>query len=482
MYFNSYNFVLYFMPVLLIGYYILGKFLKPAVAHLWLLAFSVLFCFSHGAAGTFILIAGVVVNYAITAMMKPGAGKKNRILMIIGVLVNIFALLGLKYVGLFASLAAAVTGKNITANAVLIPLGISYLTFRQIGYVVDVYKEELKLPSFPDYALYCLYFPIMVQGPISNASKFLPELKKEGHTRFNADRFAKGLFWFSTGLFKKLFLADSLAKPVAWVYDNVAYSTSTDIIILIFAYSFQLYFDFSGYTDMALGVSEMLGIELSKNFDSPYKSTSITEMWRRWHITLTEFMRKYVYIPLGGSKKGSFRTYINIFIVFLLSGFWHGVGITYVVWGMLNGIAQCFERCFKKQLDRLWKGFRLVVTYIYWCITLLVFGAPSLNVAWTLFSGIFTRHNFGVHWDIVGSASLYEIDYLESHMGSLGEILPRLHVPAFFLLSGILIWGTKNLYEKEFKPGILKMLFCGVVLFWGIMSMGGITTFLYALY
>ncbi len=484
MYFNSYNFVLYFMPIALIGYYILGKYFKPAVAHMWLLAFSVLFCFSHGMTGTLILLADVVVNYFITNLMEPGAAgavKKNKILMILGVCANILALLGLKYVGFFASVASMILRRNFTAQA-LVPLGISYLTFRQIGYVVDVYKGKLKLPSFLNYALYCMYFPITVQGPISNASKFIPELEKEGHTRFDANRFSKGLFWFCTGLCKKLFIADSLGHTVAWAFDNILYLTSTDIIILIFAYSFQLYFDFSGYTDMANGISEMFGITLTKNFDSPYKSLSISEIWRRWHITLTEFMREYVYFPLGGSRKGKVRTYINIIVIFLLSGFWHGVGFTYVVWGLLNGLAQCFERLFAKQLEKVNKPVRRTVTFVYWSITLLVFCSPTVKDSWTLMSGIFTRHNFSVHPEYLASASSFELDYIESHLGVLGDWLAYINVPAFFVLSAIIVFGTKNIYEKEFKPDVIKMLFCGIVLFWGIMSMGGVTTFLYAIY
>lgn len=484
MYFNSYYFVLYFMPALLVGYYILGKW-KPAAAHLWLLAFSLLFCFTHGWAGTLILVADGLVNYFLSGFLgdrEEGKKKRNKALLILGILVNTGALLGLKYVGFFASLVSAITKHEITASAVLIPLGISYLTFRQIGYLVDIYKGEMERPSFLDYGNYCLYFPMMVQGPITTAQFFLPKLKEEGHTKFNPDRFAKGMFWFATGLFKKTFLSDTLAKPVAWCFDNIPYLTSTDILILIFSYSFELYFDFSGYCDMANGVSEMLGITLPVNFDSPYKSASITEMWRRWHITLTEFMRKYVYFPMGGSRKGKIRTYINILVVFLLSGFWHGASMTYVVWGLLNGLAQCMERLFKKQLGRIHIGVRRVVTYIYWCITLLVFSASTLKDSWTIFSGFFTRHDFSVHWDLVKSATLFELDYLEPHLGTLGEWLPYLHLPFFLIFSAVWVWGTKNLYEKEFKTNFGKLVFTALVLFWGIISMGGITTFLYAIY
>ncbi len=485
MYFNSYYFVLYYLPVLLVGYYILGKHYKPAVAHMWLLAFSVIFCLSHGAWQTLILAADIAANYFISRGISQKSGKNDKVrklLLVTAILFNIGVLFAFKYLGFFASVLDMFTKKGYSVTILIMPLGLSYLAFRMIGYVADVYKGEQEVPSFGDFLLYAFYFPMIVQGPITSSELFLNALKDENHVKFNSDRFAKGLYLFAMGLLKKMLIADTLAKSVTWGFENAGRITSADTILVIIAYTSQLYFDFSGYCDMANGISEMFGITLPLNFDSPYKSKSLSEEWRRWHITLGDFLRKYIYIPLGGSKKGTVRTYINIVLVFTISGFWHGADFTYILWGLASGVIQCFERAFDKGLSKINGVIRCIGTYILWNITVLIFRSESLPQFWYLFSGIFIRHDFSVTHELLQTATTFEIDYLEEHMGALGEHLSLLHLPVFLLISLIIIFGMKNLYEKEFKPGVFKAVFVALSLFWCILSMGGMTTFLYAVY
>jgi len=333
-----------------------------------------------------------------------------------------------------------------------------------------------------DFLIYCFYFPMLVQGPITTARDFLPKLRDEQHVRFNSDRFAKGLFWFVMGLLKKLLLADTLSKSVAWGFTNASVLTSLDIIILMLCFTTQIYFDFTGYCDMANGVSEMLGISLPVNFNSPYKSTSLGEIWRRWHITLGDFLRDYLYFPLGGSKKGEVRTYLNIIIIFVVSGLWHGASLTYVLWGLLNGVIQCFERVFRKSIMKVNAGVRWFVTYLLWNVTALIFRSENLSQFWLLFTNFFKKHDFSVSKAFLSSATIFELEYIEEHLGDLGEIISLGHLPLFLIASLFIIFGMKNLYEKEFKPTVLKAVFSGVALFWCVISLGGITTFLYAIY
>ncbi len=233
---------------------------------------------------------------------------------------------------------------------------------------------------------------------------------------------------------------------------------------------------------MAAGISKMIGIDLPQNFDSPYKSTSISEIWRRWHATLMQFMQKYIYFPLGGSRKGALRTYINIIIVFLVSGLWHGAAWTFVVWGLFNGLAQCIERIFKKQISYIPKPIRWFITQAYWCINTIFFSSATVGQAFETLGKIFLGREYKVSSELIQSSTLFELDYVEKHLGAFGEKLSSLHLPMFLIASAVVVYFGKNLYEKEFKPSAYKAVCAGLILFWCIISMGGITTFLYAIY
>lgn len=214
-----------------------------------------------------------------------------------------------------------------------LPLGISFITFQQIAYLVSVYREELKEPSVVDYLVYILYFPKLLMGPLAEPIDFMGQLNDAATKKVNGDHTAQGLKLFSFGLFKKMILADTFATAFIWGQENISALTSVDCILVMLSYTFEIYFDFSGYSDMAVGVSRMLNITLPMNFNSPYKAVSIRDFWKRWHISLTNFFTKYIYIPLGGSRKGKAATYLNTMVVFIISGVWHGAGWSFIVCG-----------------------------------------------------------------------------------------------------------------------------------------------------
>ena len=252
-----------------------------------------------------------------------------------------------------------------------LPLGISFFTFQQIAYLVDASRGEREGDSFLDYVLYVVYFPKLIMGPIAPAEDLIPQFHQESRLRFRQESFCAGMRQFTFGLFKKAVLADTFAS--AAVFLTMEEASALELLLMMLAYTFQIYFDFSGYSDMALGFSRMLNIDLPMNFDSPYKALSIRDFWKRWHMSLTAFLTRYIYFPLGGSRKGKARTYLNTIIVFLISGLWHGASFGFVLWGLLNGLLSVFERMteqYRKYIPKV----------LQW---LLTFGV--INVLWLLF-------------------------------------------------------------------------------------------------
>ena len=248
---------------------------------------------------------------------------------------NVGVLLYYKYMSYIVSITP-VDETAVATDAVstfIMPLGISFFTFQQIMYVVNVYSKTIEDVDVIDYLAYITYFPKLIMGPMVEPLYLIDQINDTEKRTFDWDNFAIGLKLFSFGLFKKMVLADTFTRGVTWGFGNIDAATAGDMVLTTLFYTFEIYFDFSGYSDMAVGVSKMLNIDLPINFDSPYKATSIRDFWKRWHISLTSFFTKYIYFPLGGSRKGNIRTYVNIMIVFLVSGLWHGANWTFILWG-----------------------------------------------------------------------------------------------------------------------------------------------------
>ena len=335
--FNSFNFILIFLPVLLLIWHLLNRAEKHTLADIFLTAMSLYYYYTFGASFLFILLLSIAVNYGLSFLMEKREDLRKPA-RIIGVLFNLGLLFYLKYLGFFLDNINHISGGNLSAREILMPIGISFFTFGQISFIVDRAKGEAPHYSFLDYALYTVYFPKLIQGPIAFHKEMIDQFKDKTLRRFNTDTFSRGLMSFIIGLGKKVILADVLAKSVNYGFHYTYYMDTLTVIAVMLAYTFQIYLDFSGYCDMASGVSMMLGFKLPVNFNSPYKAATAKELWQRWHMTLSRFFIKYVYIPLGGSRKGKIRTIINVLIVFVLSGLWHGAGWTYICWGLMQGL------------------------------------------------------------------------------------------------------------------------------------------------
>ena len=263
-----------------------------------------------------------------------------------------------------------------------VPLGISFFTFQQIWYLREVYAGTFsQVPTPAEYLTYSFFFPTVSSGPILKPQNFFPQLREAAPQPRDT---AAGLYAIGLGLAKKVLLADNLGVLVNNGWGNLSGLTATTAWCVILGYTLQLYFDFSGYCDIASGCARLLGLRLPINFDSPYRSLSVTEFWKRWHMTLTAFLREHVYFPLGGSRRGTGRTYLNILLVYLVSGIWHGAGWTFILWGMLHGLAQVAERLWGKGRDALPKWLRWAMTFLFVNIAWVFFRAPSLFGAWQI--------------------------------------------------------------------------------------------------
>lgn len=345
MLFNSYIFVFLFFPICLLGYYGLLHGNRTKAARIFLIAMSFWFYGYFNVSYLLIMVCSIGGNYVLHRILSRDPKRK---VMILAVCANLGVLFYFKYFDFFLSTVNAVFGASMTLLGILLPLGISFFTFQQISFIVDTYRGEIRDCSLIDYALFVSFFPQLIAGPIVNHGEMLPQFERMGHKRTSWEQAAQGLALFVLGMVKKVLIADTFGAGVDYGYANIGQLGRMDAVLVIVFYALQLYFDFSGYCDMARGIGRMLGIEIPVNFDSPYKATNIIDFWKRWHITLNRFFTKYVYIPLGGNRSGQVRTYRNLMIVFLLSGLWHGAGWNYIVWGAMHGLLYVLTRLWQR--------------------------------------------------------------------------------------------------------------------------------------
>lgn len=482
MLFNSYIFILFFLPVCILGYYILNYFKRHNLGQLYLLLMSLWFYAYFNVRYLFIILGSIAVNYCIyLALQKLSESSARRLALTAGLTFNIGVLLYYKYMDFFIGNINAIFGKEYALWGIVLPLGISFFTFQQISFIIDAYKGEVPPYSFLYYASYVTFFPQLVAGPIVTHDELIPQFMDTHRKRINWDYMAEGIYIFVLGLAKKVLLADTFGNAVNWGYEHIEKLDSTNALIVMLAYTIQIYFDFSGYCDMAVGIGKMFHVDLPVNFRSPYKAVLITDFWDRWHITLTRFFRKYVYIPLGGSRKGAFRTYRNIMIVFLASGFWHGADWTFVFWGVCHGLFMVVTRCGSKYFQKIPMVINWIITFGFVNVMWVFFRAGSMKDA-LQFLGRITNWDFGkIRGSIASKFRLVEIDFVLK--GFKIEIEPD--SPVFLMIFlGISIWiilGCRNVYEQagKFRASVLKIAVSAVLLVWCVFSFGGISTFLY---
>jgi D-alanyl-lipoteichoic acid acyltransferase DltB (MBOAT superfamily) len=378
-----------FLPAVVVGYFAIAR-LSSLAANAFLAAASVFFYAWWKVDFVWILAASVAVNYLFGHKLSrdAAAGKDDRAILALGIVFNLGLLGYFKYADFFIANLNAATGASLPMLRVALPLGISFFTFTQIAYLVDAWKGKAAEYSATNYLLFVTFFPHLLAGPIIHHKEMMPQFADSRLKRFDWENFARGLALFTLGLAKKVLIADPLAP---WANSGFAHAQSLSFVdgwITMLAYVMQLVFDFSGYTDMALGAALMLNIRLPINFDSPYLSADIQEFWRRWHMTLSRFLRDYVYIPLGGNRGSEARMLVLFVVTFALGGFWHGAAWTYVLWGTLHGLALVALHFWRKLGRPLPRPVAIAVTFLFVSAALVIFRAPTLSDALAILGSV----------------------------------------------------------------------------------------------
>ncbi len=455
MLFNSYAFIFGFLPVTLLAFFWLARS-SHAYAAAWLALASLFFYGYWNPAYIGLLLGSIACNYAFGLWIAKAASHRDSMqnpvglksdlrsqllpqrkkhILIFAITANLALLAYYKYANFFVSNVDAVLGTDWNFSNIILPLGISFFTFTQIAYLVDTYQGKVKEYNFIHYVLFVTYFPHLIAGPVLHHKEMMPQFKQASTYHFNYDNLAIGCTIFFIGLFKKVIIADNIAFYVPTVFDAPASG-----VTLAFAeawggalcYTLQLYFDFSGYSDMAIGLSRMFGVTLPLNFHSPYKAVNIIEFWRRWHMTLSRFLRDYLYIPLGGNRRGKLHRYLNLMVTMLLGGLWHGAGWTFVIWGGLHGLYL--------MVNHAWHGLRKALGQD---------PHQPLSKPMHLISGLLTFLAVTLAWVFFRASDLHTATTLvQTMLGANGVSMPDnwfIRIPAFHhWLEAQGVFGTSN--------------------------------------
>ena len=477
MQFNSYIFILAFLPLFAAAWFLLGR-LHVRVAKLLIIAGGVVFYLYGGIALSAVLGASILLNWLFVLLLRKKKG--GRIALIVPVLLNVGLLLYYKYSGFAVRTVNGLFGQAFAEPQLALPLGISFFTFQQIMYLVYA-RDHGDEATFLDYLCCTLYFPRLIMGPLQEPAEFISQLNDPGTRRINWDNMAWGLKVFSLGLFKKMLLADTFAKGVAWGFSHLDAVTAGDLFLVMLFYTFEIYFDFSGYSDMATGISSMLNISLPINFDSPYKALSIRDFWKRWHMSLTGFLTRYVYYPLGGSRKGAVRTYLNIMLVFLVSGIWHGADWTFILWGVCHGLLQVSERLLGKRLDKLHEAVRWMVTFLLINLLWLLFRAESVTQWTDMLYRMFTFGDMQISAGLLNCFALPETAFLNDHLFLTGVNAAVRGFPMlmFIVLSFAICLVPQNNYKNREKPGFFTLLYSAAAFVWAFLCLSSESVFVY---
>lgn len=483
MLFNTYQFIFGFLPITLIVFYSLTKFRLIKAATGWLVIASLAFYAYWNIAYLPLLLISIGCNYFIGKSIqhtKP-ASHKAKMLLWTGININLGLLWYYKYAYFFMTSLAQLFKADWHVKDVILPLGISFYTFTQTAYLVDAYRGKAKNHNILTYSLFVTFFPHLIAGPILDDKDVIPQFHRLRNFILSHENMAMGLTFFTLGLFKKVIIADDYLAPwVTPVFDHAVDVSFIEAWVGALSYTFELYFDFSGYSDMAIGLGLMLNIKLPINFNSPYKATSISDFWRRWHITLSNFLRDYLYIPLGGSREGEIRRYVNLMIVMLLGGLWHGAGWTFVVWGGLHGMYLCINHWWRQNRKPLPKVTGWLITFFAVVVSWVFFRANSLSDAWEI-----VRTMMGMKGIVLLKSYENALSWLTPLGLHFNKSLPYLKdgAKSFVILAGLILWvtllpNTQQLMQR-FKPNWFWAVLVSSIAACCLLSLNQVSEFLY---
>ncbi|EKD71008.1 MAG: hypothetical protein ACD_46C00300G0003 [uncultured bacterium] len=466
MLFNSVVFIFFFLPITLLLFFLIAKQSQKAGLAILFLA-SVIFYGWNDYHYVFLLLFSILINFIISKQIISSASNlKKKYLLCLGLIFNLSLLAYFKYTNFFIETINLMHGEHLSNVNILLPIGISFFTFTQIAFLVDSYRGLVHQYHLLNYALFVTYYPHLIAGPIIHHKEVMPQFDKKRTFLFNHRNFSIGLVIFVIGLFKKIILADHLAISVSPVYDSYQSDISAlDAWIASLSYTLELYFDFSGYSDMAVGLSYLIGIKLPVNFYSPYKANNIIEFWRRWNMTLSRFLRDYLYIPLGGNRKGFIRRYINLIITMLLGGLWHGANWTFVAWGCLHGIYLCFNHgwvAFKKMLGIKTSNsiFLRMMACFFTCLSVMIawvfFRSSNFSTAYQILHAMFFKQLIlPGYWHV---PNMIKIVLLKLHIRfttptdwTILDPVANFYSIVWIFISLVIVWIMPNTYQMMHK-------------------------------
>ncbi len=480
MLFNSFAFLLLFLPITLLGYYLIGRTSRKGAA-LWLLGAS-FFCYgSWDVRFLPILLLSMGCNYVVCTRILTAPSSRKKVWLMAGVAFNLGLLGYFKYINFFIASINSVAAQEIPLVNILLPIGISFFTFTQLSILVDAYHDKVKALDFLHYALFTSYFPYIVAGPVLHHRDMMPQYADETNYRVQGANFAVGLTLFAFGMAKKLLIADNLV-PMVQIAFGSDHPQLLQAWLGVVAYSFQLYFDFSGYSDMAIGVSRLFGLQIPFNFNSPYKAASVSEFWLRWHISLSRFLRNYLYIPLGGNRSGQWARYRNLLLTMLLGGLWHGSNWTFVIWGGLHGLYLCVQhgwralRGERTEPAGAWamlanRALTYVAVLVAWCF----FRAANVDAALDILAGMVGVHGLTLAAvDPFGAGMLVLAAGIAFLLPNTNEII--LHLESRFANKPAAV----SLLPVQWSPSVRWGVATGILLALCILCMDKPQDFIYA--
>lgn len=408
MLFNSYQFLFVYFPIVFAGYFLIARWSHVRAAY-WLAIASLFFYGWWSVKALPLLLASILANFYFSKKISNNKGCEEKartirqLWLIFAVTTNISLLAFFKYANFFVEnvnlLAASLGGEVSVSVNILLPIGISFYTFTQIAFLVDCWQGKVNETRFGHYVLFVSYFPHLIAGPVLHHDDMMPQFRRSATYKLNYDAISVGLAILVIGLAKKLLIADTLSGPADTLFNSAAEGSAPQLWAAwlgMLAYSFQIYFDFSGYSDMAIGISLCFGIKLPINFNSPYKARSIIEFWRCWHVTLSVFLRDYLYIPLGGNKNGRLHRYVNLLVTMVLGGLWHGASWTFVLWGGVHGVLLMLNHAWRFLFGRFEIPFAgpisWLLTFVSVILAWVLFRAESIKVAMVIYGGLLGRN------------------------------------------------------------------------------------------
>jgi alginate O-acetyltransferase complex protein AlgI len=470
--FSSGLFIFLFTGFMMV-YFIVHKHHRAKTTFVTL--FSLYFYYKSSGIYFLLLILSAVVDFSLAgAIFRAETQKRKKMILIFSLALNLGLLAYFKYTNFFYSIICDLTAQNFSPLSIFLPVGVSFFTFQSLSYTMDIYRGTLKpVKSILDYAFFVTFFPQLVAGPIVRAADFIPQIFKP--VKVTDAMIGRGVFLIATGLIKKTVIADFISSNfVDRIFDQPTLYTGLENLFGVYGYALQIYCDFSGYSDMAIGIALLMGFHFNLNFDSPYQSKSITEFWRRWHISLSTWLKDYLYISLGGNRKGRIRTYINLFITMLLGGLWHGAGFRFVLWGAMHGIALGLHKLYlelfpdrNEAITPVRQVFTTtvsrIVTFHFVCFCWIFFRAENMEVAGQMIRQIAFHFNPQIFIEFIGGYKNvllmmlfgYVLHFIpksiEDKTGGIVSNLPTLYKVVFLVLVIFLVVQFKS---SEIQPFI----------------------------